>query len=510
MPRLRQVGKDAGASLGADRLQDAVRRARSRRRAGHARPARRATGGRSSRSCPTSSTTRSRASSSIAANRKLDPKYRELGQTRAGWARGSQFVYSQHCKAARGVGLAGREDRGHPALAGRDCYSDVERALLAYTDALVLQGGRVADGVFDALKTHLSDEEILEFTYVTALYDFHAVISKALRLEYDDVPDPHRRSRGAHRRERRRDAHGRPLMAQFDSGGVTIAYDHFPGEGRPVSWSTASPRTGTRTGGAWAGTAPSSASASRSSALDCRGHGESAKPHDPAAYTREAMVGDIVRAARPSGRRSVPISSAIRWARASRSPRRWRRQNAFRSLVLGGIGGKLFEPRSPGNPMAEAMEAADPDTISNDMLRSFRRFADEQGEDRLALAALTRASDPPFTRDEVATLSVPALVVAGSRDDLAGDPHELAAFIPGARAVALARLRPLLRHPARAVQGGGVRFSGWGAGVTSNLPLVGRSKNAKHFSGGRGPGTAPPPEKPSRFARRFFDLPRGS
>jgi alkylhydroperoxidase family enzyme len=30
--------------------------------------------------------------------RKLDPVLRELGQTRVGWTRGSQFVFSQHCK----------------------------------------------------------------------------------------------------------------------------------------------------------------------------------------------------------------------------------------------------------------------------------------------------------------------------------------------------------------------------------------------------------------------------
>jgi alkylhydroperoxidase family enzyme len=123
-------------------------------------------------------------------NRKLDPKYRELGQLRAGWARGSKFVYSQHCKAGRGVGLSEEKIGGIAHWQVCDCYSDVERALLAYTDALVLQGGRVTDGVFEALKKHLSDEEILEFTYVTALYDFHAVTSKALRLEYDDMPDP--------------------------------------------------------------------------------------------------------------------------------------------------------------------------------------------------------------------------------------------------------------------------------------------------------------------------------
>ena len=30
-------------------------------------------------------------------NRKIDPKLRELGQMRAGFAVGSQFVFSQHC-----------------------------------------------------------------------------------------------------------------------------------------------------------------------------------------------------------------------------------------------------------------------------------------------------------------------------------------------------------------------------------------------------------------------------
>ena len=69
------------------------------------------------------------------------------------------------------------------------CYSEVERALLAYTDALVYDGGRVADGVFETLKKHLSDEEIFEFTYIVGMYDMHAVITKALRLEYDDVSE---------------------------------------------------------------------------------------------------------------------------------------------------------------------------------------------------------------------------------------------------------------------------------------------------------------------------------
>ena len=39
-------------------------------------------------------------------NRKVAPELRELGQTRAGWLVGSQFVFSQHCKACRAYGFA--------------------------------------------------------------------------------------------------------------------------------------------------------------------------------------------------------------------------------------------------------------------------------------------------------------------------------------------------------------------------------------------------------------------
>lgn len=122
-------------------------------------------------------------------NRKIDPKLRELGQIRAGWARGSQFVFSQHCKACRDVGLSEEQVEAIPHWPVADCWSPVERAVLAYTDCLVLQGGRVPDGIFEALKAHLSDEEILELTYVTATYDMHATMSRALRLEYDDVDE---------------------------------------------------------------------------------------------------------------------------------------------------------------------------------------------------------------------------------------------------------------------------------------------------------------------------------
>ena len=122
--------------------------------------------------------------------RLLSPQLRELGQTRAGWARGSQFVFSQHCKSCRAIGISEEKIAAIPAWQVADCFDATERALLAYTDALVYDGGRVADDVFAALQSHLSDEEILEFTYITSLYEMHATMSRALRTEFDDRPEP--------------------------------------------------------------------------------------------------------------------------------------------------------------------------------------------------------------------------------------------------------------------------------------------------------------------------------
>ena len=123
-------------------------------------------------------------------NRKLTPRLRELGQTRAGWNIGSQFVFSQHCKACRDVGLTEEQVQALPSWPVHDCWTPVDRALLAYTDCLTLQNGRVPEALFAELKKHLSDEEILEFTYVTCTYAMHATMSRALRLEFDDVDDP--------------------------------------------------------------------------------------------------------------------------------------------------------------------------------------------------------------------------------------------------------------------------------------------------------------------------------
>jgi alkylhydroperoxidase family enzyme len=122
--------------------------------------------------------------------RRIDPVLRELGQTRAGWVKGSQFVFSQHCKSLRGLGVSEAKIAAVASWTVSDAFNDQERAVLAYADCLAQAGGRTPDEVFAKLRTFWDDEQIFEFTYITCLYDMHAVISRALRLEFDDRPDP--------------------------------------------------------------------------------------------------------------------------------------------------------------------------------------------------------------------------------------------------------------------------------------------------------------------------------
>jgi alkylhydroperoxidase family enzyme len=122
--------------------------------------------------------------------RALPPTLRELGQTLAGWRCGSQFVFSQHSKAARAAGLSPEQVAAIPHWQVSDLFSPVERAVLAYSDALAGDGGRVSDGVFEALREHLDDVQILELTYITSLYVQHAIMARALRVEFDDRDEP--------------------------------------------------------------------------------------------------------------------------------------------------------------------------------------------------------------------------------------------------------------------------------------------------------------------------------
>ncbi|MBA3810059.1 MAG: alpha/beta fold hydrolase [Caulobacteraceae bacterium] len=232
-------------------------------------------------------------------------------------------------------------------------------------------------------------------------------------------------------------------MACFQSAGPALAYDDIRPAGgesgtvvlvhgfatnraetwRRLGWLTAFERRG------W-----------RAVALDLRGHGTSDKPHDPALYARGDMAGDIVALMDHLGVERADLMGYSLGAHLCLTAALGR-PDRFSSLILGGVGARMARgavpPPTRSMTMGQAMRAEDPAAIPDPILRSFRRFADEQGEDRLALAACAEGVATAPSRDDLSALAIPAVVIAGSRDEIAGDPRGLADAIPGAKAVSL-------------------------------------------------------------------------
>ena len=222
-------------------------------------------------------------------------------------------------------------------------------------------------------------------------------------------------------------------MAQFTRDGLSLAFDEFgPHDARKSivlvhGFSSNKYENWKRMGwyDAIAG------KGLRGLALDCRGHGESAKPHDPAAYDRRQMAGDVIALMDHMGIERAHLLGFSMGAHIALSAA-MSDGGRIDHLVVAGVGGRIFDPPSDPDGMAKAMEADSPDQIADPMMKSFRHFADEQKEDRLALAACSRGPREAITRDALFAIRRPTLVIAGQRDELAGPPQGLAKEIAGA------------------------------------------------------------------------------
>ena len=218
---------------------------------------------------------------------------------------------------------------------------------------------------------------------------------------------------------------------EFESGGVRLHFEeHGSPEGRPVvlvhgfashyrlNW------VGTR----WQETLTNAGF--RVIGLDCRGHGDSEKPHDRAAYAPEAMAADLSNLLDHLGLKSADCLGFSMGARIGLQsvldfPDRWKK------AVLAGIG-----RRSAVDHAAAIAKALRGGPAEDPIAKMFYDFAAARPHNDLeALAACIEAQQAPVVEARLAAIKTPILIVVGDKDELVSGAEELVEAIPTAKLV---------------------------------------------------------------------------
>ncbi|MGH7925939.1 MAG: alpha/beta fold hydrolase [Candidatus Binatus sp.] len=225
-------------------------------------------------------------------------------------------------------------------------------------------------------------------------------------------------------------------MANFDSDGVQIHFEEH-GKGEPVVLVHGfASRAEHNWGPGWF---TPLAQHYRVVALDCRGHGKSGKPHDPAAYAGETMGDDVIRLLDHLGIKRTLIMGYSMGGRIVTGllmshPER------LCAAVLGGIGAATATTRAfDRKPIVDALLAENASAITDETARQFRQFAEITGNDLKALAACMGSSRDDLTAEQIAAknIRVPVMIVIGTKDVLVGNPTLLRDSIPGSKLVML-------------------------------------------------------------------------
>lgn len=175
-------------------------------------------------------------------------------------------------------------------------------------------------------------------------------------------------------------------------------------------------------------------------AMDCRGHGDSGKPHEAQAYRDDRMADDVtvvMDGCRLGGALILGYSMGgfIGLRLLAAHPDR------VIKLAIAGVGANYLKGgiTSPAarSVLADALLVEDKDSITDPRARMFRAFADQPGKDRIALAACMRGMSPHLSLETLSRLQRPVLVVDGSDDETAGPPEPLAETFQNGRAVTI-------------------------------------------------------------------------
>jgi 4-carboxymuconolactone decarboxylase len=116
---------------------------------------------------------------------KLSGRMRELAIVRIASAFKYAYALQQHVgRIATSEGVNEADCDALKDWPSSKSFNERERTILAYVDAM-LQGPEVPDDIFDNLRKHLSEQEILEVSVIVGAYLMHNRVFTALRVDLE-------------------------------------------------------------------------------------------------------------------------------------------------------------------------------------------------------------------------------------------------------------------------------------------------------------------------------------
>jgi alkylhydroperoxidase family enzyme len=114
----------------------------------------------------------------------LSGALRELVILRVAVLNRAPYEFAQHAPVALAEGVSQAQVDAVRDWQGSARFDACERDVLAYTDAMTLQV-QVPQPLFDALRSHLSDREVVELTATVASYNMVSRFLEALQIEIE-------------------------------------------------------------------------------------------------------------------------------------------------------------------------------------------------------------------------------------------------------------------------------------------------------------------------------------
>ena len=153
--------------------------------------------------------------------------------------------------------------------------------------------------------------------------------------------------------------------------------------------------------------------------LDQRGNGFSDKPHEPEAYENDAEAKDIMALMKLLG---IKKYSAVGYSRGAIIVSRLLvLDKTIKKGVMGGMGAEFTNPEWPRRIMFYKALSGEPVPELETMVQNVKK----QGLDQQALANLQKAQ-PSTSKDEIAKIKQPVLIICGDKDSDNGSAKELA------------------------------------------------------------------------------------